>query len=78
MEMENLSLNFLINNGVAVAVMWYVLTRLNSTLKDLTGVIDKLNKESSKRLDALENNQRLFQMQLHELQMHVDAMRRGD
>ena len=36
---EEISISFLLNNGVAVGVMWYVLFRLNSTLKDLTKVI---------------------------------------
>ena len=55
---EELSVNFLLNNGVAIGVAWYVLTRLNSTLKDLTGVIDNLNKDINKRLEILENDVR--------------------
>ena len=75
---EELSLNFLLNNGVAIGVMWYVLTRLNSTLKELTGVINTLNEDTNKRLNAIETNERQTQMKLHELKIQVDNLKRGD
>ena len=71
---EEISISFLLNNGVAVGVMWYVLFKLNSTLKDLTKVIADV----STRLTNIENNQRQTQMQVHELKVNVDALRRGD
>ena len=74
--MDDFSIFF--NNGVAVAVAWYVLTRLNSTLKDLTGVINNLNKDINKRLDALESKGQVTQMQLHELKIQVANLKRGD
>ena len=71
---EDISLSFFINNGVAIGVMWYVLFKLNSTLKDLTKVIDAV----STRLNVIEVNQRQTQMQIHELKVQVDSIRRGD
>ena len=71
---EEMTLSFFINNGVAVGVMWYVLFKLNSTLKDLTKVIADV----STRLNGIENNQRQFQLQIHELKLNVDAIKRGD
>ena len=71
---EEISISFLLNNGVAVGVMWYVLFKLNSTLKDLTKVIADV----STRLNGIENNQRQFQLQIHELKLNVDAIKRGD
>lgn len=71
---EDMSISFFINNGVAIGVMWYVLFKLNSTLKDLTKVIDAV----STRLNVIEVNQRQTQMQIHELKVQVDSIRRGD
>ena len=71
---EDMSISFFINNGVAIGVMWYVLFKLNSTLKDLTKVIDAI----STRLNVIEVNQRQTQMQIHELKVQVDSIRRGD
>ena len=71
---EEISISFLLNNGVAVGVMWYVLFKLNSTLKDLTKVIADV----STRLNGIETNQRQFQLQIHELKLNVDAIKRGD
>ena len=71
-------LSFLLNNGVAIGVAWYVLTRLNSTLKELTGVITKLNEDIDKRLNTIETNERQTQMQLHELKLKVDNLKRSD
>lgn len=71
---EDISLSFFINNGVAIGVMWYVLFKLNSTLKDLTKVIDAV----STRLNVIEVNQRQTQMQIHELKVQADSIRRGD
>ena len=73
-----LDLNFILNNGIAIAVAWYVLTRLNVTLKELTGAINSLSEDINKRLIALEANDRLAQMKLHELKIQVDNLRRGD
>ena len=75
---EEMTLSFFINNGVAVGVMWYVLTRLKPSLDKLSTSIDNLNKDTNKRLDALENGQRQFQMQIHELKVQVDSIRHGD
>lgn len=74
--MEELS--FFVNNGIAIGVAWYVLTRLNSNLDKLSNSIDNLNKNINDRLTAVESNQQLLQMQIQELKLHVDAMRRGD
>ena len=53
--MENdISINALLNNGIAVGVMWYVLFRINPILKDLTDAINKLGNDIDKRLDKLE------------------------
>ena len=53
--MENdISINALLNNGIAVGVMWYVLFRINPTLKDLTDAINKLGNDIDKRLVKLE------------------------
>ena len=67
-------ISFLINNGVAIGVMWYVLIKLNSTLKDLTGVINNVNT----RLKDIEKNQTQTQLHLHELKLKVDNIVRGD
>ena len=75
---EEMTLSFFINNGVAVGVMWYVLTRLKPSLDKLSTSIDNLHKDTNKRLDALENGQRQFQMQIHELKVQVDSIRHGD
>lgn len=75
---EEMTLSFFINNGVAVGVMWYVLTRLKPSLDKLSNSIDNLHKDTNKRLDALENGQRQFQMQIHELKVQVDSIRHGD
>ena len=75
---EEMTLSFFINNGVAVGVMWYVLTRLKPSLDKLSTSIDNLNKDTNKRLDALENGQRQFQMQIHELKVQVDSIRHAD
>lgn len=75
---EDISLSFILNNSVAIGVMWYILTRLNSTLKELTGVINTLNEDTNKRLDALEDEQRQTQIKLHELKIQVDNLKRGD
>ena len=75
---EELSLNFLLNNGVAIGFAWYVLTRINPTLKELTGVITKFNEDIDKRLNAIETNERQTQMKLHELKTQVDTLKRGD
>ena len=75
---EEISISFLLNNGIAIGVAWYVLTRLNHNLDKLSRSIDNLNKNINDRLTALENNQRQFQMQIHELKLNVDALRRGD
>ena len=74
--MEEIS--FFVNNGIAIGVAWYVLTRLNSNLDKLSNSIDNLNKNINDRLTAVESNQQLLQMQIQELKLHVDAMRRGD
>lgn len=71
---EELSINFLINNGVAIGVMWYVLIKLNSTLKELTKVIADV----STRLKDIEKNQTQTQLHLHELKLKVDNLIRGD
>ena len=71
-------LSFLLNNGVAIGFAWYVLTRINPTLKELTGVITKLNEDIDKRLNAIEANERQTQMKLHELKIQVDNLKRGD
>ena len=71
---EEVSLSFFINNGVAIGVMWYVLIKLNSTLKDLTKVIADVNT----RLKDIEKNQTQTQMHIHELKVQIDAMRRDD
>lgn len=68
---EELSLSFIFNNGVAIAVAWYVLTRLNVTLKDLTNAISKLGGDLNQRLNTLEVNQR-------ELKLQIDSIKRGD
>lgn len=75
---EEVSLSFIINNGVAIGVAWYVLTRLNKTLQQLTDVINNFNKDTNKRLDAIENNERQTQMQIHELKVQIDSIRHGD
>ena len=71
---EDISCSFLINNGVAVGVMWFVLFKLNSTLKDLTNAIHSINN----RLIAVESNQRNTQLQIHEIKVQVDSLKRGD
>ena len=58
--------------------MWYVLIKLKPSLDKLSNSIDTLNKDTNKRLDALENGQRQFQMQIHELKVQVDSIRHGD
>jgi len=75
---EEVSLSFIINNGVAIGVAWYVLTRLNKTLQQLTDVINNFNKDTNKRLDAIESNERQTQMQIHELKVQIDSIRHGD
>jgi len=75
---EEMSLSFILNNGIAIGVAWYVLTRLNHNLDKLSRSIDNLNQNINDRLTALESNQRQFQMQIHELKINVDAIRRGD
>lgn len=75
---EEMSLSFILNNGIAIGVAWYVLTRLNHNLDKLSRSIDNLNQNINDRLTALEANQRQFQMQVHELKVNVDAIRRGD
>lgn len=71
---DDLSINFILNNGVAVGVMWYVLIKLNSTLKDLTKVIENV----STRLKDIENHLQANQFQLHEMKLKVDNLIRGD
>lgn len=71
---NDISLSFILNNSVAIGVMWYVLTRLNSTLKELTGVINNVNT----RLKDIEKNQTQTQLHLHELKLKVDNIVRGD
>ena len=71
-------ISFFINNSVAIGVMWYVLTRLKPSLDKLSDSIDTLNKNVKERLDALENVQRQFQMQIHELKGQIDSIRHGD
>lgn len=75
---EEMTLSFFLNNGIAIGVAWYVLTRLNHNLDKLSRSIDNLNQNINDRLTALEANQRQFQMQVHELKVNVDAIRRGD
>ena len=75
---EEMTLSFFINNGVAVGVMWYVLTRLKPSLDKLSTSIDTLNTNVKERLNSLEDGQRQFQMQIHELKVNVDAIKRGD
>lgn len=75
---EEVSLSFIINNGVAIGVAWYVLTRLNKTLQQLTDVINNFNKDTNKRLDAIESNEHQTQMQIHELKVQIDSIRHGD
>ena len=69
-------ISFLLNNGVAIGVAWYVLTRLNSTLKELTNVIAQLSKDIDTRLKNLENNQRYLQLELREVR--AKFVSRGD
>ena len=71
-------LSFLLNNGVAIGVAWYVLTRLNATLKELTNVIAQLNKDIDIRLKNLENNQHYLQIELREVNAKFDTLKRGD
>lgn len=52
--MEDVSIRALLNDGIAVGVAWYVLTRLNATLKELSAVINRLNEDLDKRLDKVE------------------------
>ncbi len=75
---DELSLVFLLNNGIAIGVAWYVLTRINTNLDKLSKSIDNLNQNINNRLFALENNQRQFQMQIHELKVQIDSIRHGD
>ena len=75
---EEISISFLLNNSVAVGVMWYVLTRLKPSLDKLANSIDNLNTNVKERLNSLEDGQRQFQMQIHELKLNVDAIKRGD
>lgn len=75
---NDISLSFILNNGVAIGFAWYVLTRINPTLKELTGVITKFNEDIDKRLNAIEANERQTQMKLHELKLKVDNVIRGD
>lgn len=75
---EDLSISFLINNGVAVGVAWYVLSKINPTLEKLTDAINKLSDNVNHRLDKLESNERNTQMQLHEVKVQIDAIKRGD
>ena len=67
-------LSFLLNNGVAIGVMWYVLIKLNSTLKDLTKVIENV----STRLKDIENHLQQNQLQLNDLKHQIDSLSRGD
>ena len=67
-------ISFLINNGVAIGVMWYVLIKLNSTLKDLTKVIENV----STRLKDIENHLQQNQLQLNDLKHQIDSLSRGD
>ena len=71
-------ISFFINNSVAIGVMWYVLTRLKPSLDKLSDSIDTLNKNVKERLDALENVQRQFQMQIHELKVQIDSLKHDD
>ena len=75
---DELSLGFLLNNGIAIGVARYVLTRINTNLDKLSKSIDNLNQNINNRLFALENNQRQFQMQIHELKVQIDSIRHGD
>ena len=51
--MNELDLVHLIgNNGFAVAVAWYVLTRINKNLERLNDTMDKLER----RIERLEDN----------------------
>lgn len=43
--------HFIGNNGVAVGVAWYVLTRLNSTLERIADTLNKLER----RVERLED-----------------------
>lgn len=67
-------LSFILNNGVAIGVMWYVLIKLNSTLKDLTNVINNVNT----RLKDIENHLQQNQLQLNDLKHQIDSLSRGD
>ena len=75
---DELSLSFLLNNGIAIGVAWYVLTRLNHNLDKLSQSIDNLNRNINDRLTELETSQQQFQILLHELKLNVDVLRRGD
>ena len=77
--MENdISVNALLNNGIAVGVMWYVLFRINPILKDLTDAINKLGNEIDKRFDKLEERERDTQAQVRELKNQIDYIMKGD
>lgn len=72
---DELSLSFLLNNGIAIGVAWYVLTRLNHNLDKLSQSIDNLNRNINDRLTELETSQQHFQLLLHELKLKVDNIK---
>ena len=75
---EEMTLSFFYQQRRSGRRLWYVLTRLKPSLDKLSTSIDNLHKDTNKRLDALENGQRQFQMQIHELKVQVDSIRHGD
>ena len=66
--MEEMFLHALSNVGVPAALAFYVLFRVNQTLRDLTDAINKLTVDVDRRLEKVEGNvqqlNREFQMRL--------------
>lgn len=75
---EETLLRLIGNIGVPAVVCLYTLFRVNVTLKDLTGAINKLTVDVDRRLEKLEDKTRELSNEMHTVRSDFHALHRHE